>query len=92
MQVLNNLLDYAMLDIDTFDTVPENIIIAGYPSKAHTQNMVVKDYRAFAQGSYEGGDSELLYLVESFTGIRRILCIFLRSLPSSLIRLIRWHG
>ena len=80
-----------MLDIDTFDTVPANIIIAGYPSKAHTQNMV-KDYRAFAQGSYEGGNSELLYLVESFTGIRRILSIFLRSLPSSLIRLIRWHG
>ena len=47
-----------MLDIDTFDTVPANGIIAGYPSKAHTQNMV-KDYRAFAQGSYEGGDSEL---------------------------------
>ena len=46
-----------MLDIDTFDTVPVNI--AGYPSKAHTQNMVVKDYRAFAQGSYEGGNSEL---------------------------------
>ena len=47
-----------MLETDTFDTVPANIIIAGYPSKAHTQNMV-KDYRAFAQGSYKGGDSEL---------------------------------
>ena len=57
-----------MLDIDTFDTVPANIIIAGYPSKAHTQNMV-KDYRAFAQGSYKGGNSELWYPVESFTGI-----------------------
>ena len=75
-----------MLETDTFDTVPANIIIAGYPSKAHTQNMV-KDYRAFAQGSYDGGNSELWYpyLVESFTGIRRIPSIFLRSLPSSLI-------
>ena len=52
MRFLINLLDYAMLDIDTFDTVLANIIIAGYPSKAHTQNMV-KDYRAFAQGELQ---------------------------------------